>query len=95
MGENIEAYEEAARQAELDLYEARFGKYVQENGPFGMLGLKIGVQRFPIHWEDDPAESSATNAAERRWFKRMLCCALHHLIEAETHKDEGLSVSGS
>jgi hypothetical protein len=56
-----------------------------------MPRLTVGVQSFPIFWEDDPANSDNVNAAERRWFKRMLCCALHHLVEAERENDEGAS----
>lgn len=69
------------RKAELDEYEARYGKYVFEHGPFAMMRLQIGVQGFPIFWEDDPDESAEINAEARRWMKRMLCCALHHLVE--------------
>lgn len=75
---------DAARQAELDGYEERFGKYVQEHGPFGMMGLKIGNQGFPIAWNDDPEFTAEQNAEGRRWFKRMLCNALHVLVENET-----------
>ena len=72
------------RQEELDGYEARFGKYLQEQGPFGMMGLKVNNQGFPIHWSDDPELSDQQNAEGRRWFKRMLCNALHELVKAET-----------
>lgn len=74
-----------ARQVELDGYEARYGKYVNEHGPFAMPQIKVGVQSFPIFWEDDPELTPELNAEQRRWFKRMLCCALHHLVEAETN----------
>lgn len=73
-----------ARQVELDEYEKRYGKYVEEHGPFAMLRLTVGPQSFPIYWEDDPEESPEMNEEQRRWMKRMLCCALHHLVEAET-----------
>lgn len=72
-----------AREAELDAYEARYGKYVDETGPFNMPRIKVGPQSFPVFWEDDPEQSAELNAEERRWFKRMLCCALHHLVEGE------------
>lgn len=71
------------RQAELDGYEAKYGKYVADRGPFDMLRFTVGPQSFPIYWEDDPDQSQEQNDAERRWFKRMVCCALHHLVEAE------------
>lgn len=71
------------RQRELDGYEAIYGKYVNLRGPFNMIHLKIGVQGFPIFWEDDPEETAEANEAHRRWFKRMLCCALHHLVEEQ------------
>lgn len=74
---------QAARKSELDGCEAQFGKYVREYGPLNMVHLTVGVQGFSVFWEDDPAQSPATNAAQRRWFKRMLCCALHHLVENE------------
>jgi hypothetical protein len=72
-----------ARQLELDAYEARFGKYVEEHGLFNMLSIRVGVQSFPVYWEDDPENSDEVNAKERRWFRRMICCALHHLVAAE------------
>ena len=72
-----------ARKVELDGYEAQYGKYVNEHGPFDMIQLKVGVQGFPIYWEDDPEETRETNAEHRRWFKRMLCCALHNLVEEQ------------
>ena len=72
-----------AREAELDRYEARFGQYVIERGTFDMLQLKIGVQSFPVFWEDNPECSEDVNNLERRWFKRMLCCAMHHLVEEQ------------
>lgn len=82
-----------ARQAELDGYEDRYGKYVNEHGPFAMPQIKIGIQSFPVFWEDDPEETPETNAEQRRWFKRMLCCALHHLVEEQValkeRSDEG------
>lgn len=74
----------AEREKELDGYEARYGKYVQERGPFGNMSLTVGVQRFPVFWEDDPDLTKQENDAGRRWFKRMLCNALHNLVEAET-----------
>lgn len=76
-----------ARKVELDGYEAQYGKYVQERGPFDMISITIGPQRFPVFWEDDPESSDEQNAEERRWFKRMICCALHHLVVAETGQD--------
>jgi hypothetical protein len=72
------------RQAELDLYEARYGKYVQERGRFGMVSMKVGVQSFPIFWEDDPERTLEQNDWDRKWFKRMLCCAIHHLVTEQT-----------
>ena len=80
--------DDAARQVELDEHEARFGHYVEENGPFDMMGLKIGNQGFPIYWTDDPELTKAENAQGRRWFKRMLCNALHVLVENETESKE-------
>lgn len=77
--------EAQARKEELDKYEDAYGEYVNEHGPFNMLHLKIGVQGFPIFWEDDPEESAETNLQQRRWIKRMLCCALHHLVEEKIH----------
>ena len=73
-----------AREQELDAYEARFGKYVEEQGRFGIMSLKVGVQSFPIFWKDDDQATAEVNAADRRWFKRALCCALNELVKAET-----------
>lgn len=77
-----------ARQAELDGYEAQFGKHVIEHGPFDMLRLNVGVQSFPIYWEDDPELSAELNAKQRLWFKRMICCALHHLVAEHSTSEE-------
>lgn len=76
-----------ARQKELDQYEARFGKYVDEHGKFGMMAFTVGVQSFPIFWEDDPEASKEENDAHRKWFKRMLCNAIHNLVDAESTKE--------
>ena len=73
-----------AREKELDEYEARFGKYVEEHGPFGMIGFNVGAQGFQIYWNDDPDLTEEQNNEGRRWFKRMLCSALHNLVKAES-----------
>ena len=73
-----------ARQIELDGYEARFGKYVEERGKFGKVSLTVGKQSFPVFWEDDEDLSDAENDESRRWFRRVLCNALHELVKAET-----------
>lgn len=78
----------AARERELDGYEGRFGKYFNEHGTFGKPALRVGVQSFALDWDDDPELTDAENAAHRRWFKRMLCCALHHLVEEQVHLKE-------
>lgn len=78
------SFDHDARQKELDAYEERFGQYVEEHGPFGMMGLKVGNQGFPIHWHDDPEMTDEQNAEGRRWFKRMLCNALHNLVQEQT-----------
>lgn len=71
------------REKELDAYEAQYGKYVRENGAFGMPSLVIENQQFALHWQYDQYYSETSNAEHKQWFTRMLCCALHHLVEAE------------
>ena len=72
-----------AREKELDEYEERYGKYVVERGSFGAPTLRVGVQSFAFYWDDDPSMTNDENDQHRRWYKRMVCCALHHLVEAE------------
>ncbi|MEL8056263.1 MAG: hypothetical protein AAGK66_08920 [Pseudomonadota bacterium] len=76
-------FDPEARRKELDAYEEIYGQYVKERGPFGMISITVGVQSFPIFWEDDPEFDEQTNSEGRRWFKRMICCALHHLVEEQ------------
>ena len=73
----------AAREKELDGYEARFGKYVNEHGTFGKVSLQIGSQSFAIERFDADQDDGEEDAVHRRWYKRMLCNALHNLVEEQ------------